>query len=639
MTPRRTAAALLLLSVAVYAAVWPNEFVRFDDGIYLFDNVVVRQGLSRDGVAYAFTNFDLGNWIPLTWLSYECDVSLFGLSATGTHVVNVLLHASNCVLLFYFLFLTTRAMSPSALAAALFAVHPLHVESVAWAAERKDVLSTFWLLVTLLAYRRYGARPSFANWSFVTLAFLCGLLSKSMVVTLPILLCLLDWWPLRRIDHGAGMRSIQRRLIVEKLPWLAMSLAIGVVTIVAQRSGGNTEMLPETSLLLRVTNAIDSYGWYLWKTIWPTSLCAMYYHPQAFPPWRQLILSLLACGSLSVTSIALRRRHPACFVGWWWFVISLLPVIGLLQVGVQSHADRYVYLPHLGLLTAFAFEAHDLFIRHVRSNWLPRCLAAFVLMTWATLTVAQITHWRTTKDLWQHALAVDPESWFAISRLSAIRSEEGKLDEATELAHRAIQKRPHEPTMYAQLGLIWLKRGSPEQAAASYRRGVEANPENPEAWCNLSKFQQLQGDFTGAAASLAKCIELDPLNPRWHNQLGMVDVARGDGKAALDHVLDAVRVDPGASIAHFNAFLLYTQAGHHEAAKKHLLEAARLSPYNPVLRAQAGWVTESEGDLTAARVHYRAALRYDSSNQMAREGLVRLETGGPVNRQSETPAF
>jgi tetratricopeptide (TPR) repeat protein len=460
-----------------------------------------------------------------------------------------------------------------------------------------------------------------------------------MLVTLPILMYLLDWWPLRRIDHSTGLRALHRRLIIEKLPWLAMSLAIGVVTIVAQRSTGNTAMLPEMSLLLRVVTAIDNYGWYLWKTIWPTSLCAMYYHPLTYPPWGRLAVSLLACGSLSVMSVALRRRCPAFFVGWWWFVISLLPVIGLLQVGTQSHADRYAYLPHLGLLTGVAFESHDWLIHHVRSRWLPRVLAALVLITWGTLTVAQIAHWRTTEDLWQHALAVDPDNWFANSILSSIRSEQGKLDEAAEFANRAIQKRPHEPTMYANLGLIWLKRGSPEQAAASYRRGVEANPANAEAWCNLSKYQQSQADLTNAAASLARSIELDPFNPRWHNQLGMVAMARGDGKAALDHVLDAMKVDPGFSIAHSNAALLLMEAGSDELAKKHLLEAARLSPYNSVCRAQAGVVKELEGDLTAARNHYRAALRYDSSNEMAREGLERLESGGPMNRRLETPAF
>jgi Flp pilus assembly protein TadD len=639
MSVRRVAAALFVLTVAVYVAVWPNEFVRFDDGIYLFDNVVVWQGLSEEGLGYAFTTFDSANWIPLTWISYECDVSLFGVSPTGTHAVNVLLHAANVVLLYFFLILSTQAIAPSALAAAMYAVHPLHVESVAWASERKDVLSTFWLLVALLAYRRYAARPNLANWTFVTLAFACGLLAKSTLVTLPILLCLLDWWPLRRIDQSNGHRMFPWRLIVEKLPWLVMSLAIGVVTIVAQRSTGNTNMLPETSLPLRVANAIDSYGWYVWKTVCPTSLIAMYFHPLAFPPLGRLAVSFLACGALSVASVALRRRCPAFCVGWWWFVISLIPMIGLLQVGMQSHADRYAYMPHLGLLTGIAFLSHHWFSQHVRLRWVPRFLSAVVLITWGTLTVVQITHWKTTDALWQHAFAVDPENWFVNSSLSSLRIEQGNLDEAEAFANRAIQVRPHEPTIYSHLGMIWLKRGSPEQAAASYRRGVEANPASAEAWCNLSKYQQLQGDLTNAAASLAKSIELDPFNPRWHNQLGMVEVARGDDKAALDHVLDAVQVDRAFSIAHFNAALLYVQAGQDQLAKDHFLEAARVSPYNAGFRAQAGLVKESEGDLTTARNHYRAALRYDALNSVARKGLERLESEAPTNRGRETPMF
>jgi tetratricopeptide (TPR) repeat protein len=628
-----------MLTVALYAAVWPNEFLRFDDGLYVADNVVVRQGLTFEGIRYACTTFDTANWIPLTWLSFEFDVSLFGVSPTGTHLVNVLLHAANVALLYLFLLWTTQARSPSAFAAALFAVHPLHVESVAWAAERKDVLSTFWLLVSLLAYRRYAAQPTLARWSLVTIAFLCGLLSKSMLVTLPILLWLLDWWPLRRMESVALEPSQKRRLIVEKLPWLAMSLAIGIVTIIAQRSEGNTNMLPETSLLLRAATAIDSYGWYLWKTFVPTSLSAMYFHPLTFPPIERLLASLVACGTLSAISMACRHRVPAFTVGWWWFVISLLPVIGLLQVGTQSHADRYAYMPHLGLLTGIAFAAHEWLTNHIRVSWLPRVLAALVLIPCGTLTIAQIRYWRTTETIWQHALALDPDNWFANSILSSIRREQGRLEEATELASRAIEIRPHEPTMYASLGLIWLKRGSLEQAEATYRRGVEQNPASAEAWCNLSKFQESQGDLTHAAESLAKSIELDPRNPRWRNQLGMIEVARGNPQAALDHVLEALNIDPKFSIGHFNAALLLMQSGRDEPAKEHLLEAARLSPYNASFRAQAGVVKELEGNLAAARDHFEAALRYDPANETAWKGLDRLESGAEINRGSETPGF
>ena len=618
--------ALFLLSVAVYLPVWPNEFVRLDDPIYISENVLIRQGLTVEGIAHAFTTFDSGNWIPLTWLSFECDASLFGVSPVGSHAVNILLHSVNVVLLYLFLNRSTGAAAPSAFAAAMFAVHPLHVESVAWASERKDVLSTFWLLLTLLAYRRYASRPTPGNWLFVTAAFACGLLSKSMLVTLPVLLLLLDWWPLQRTDPASSGFAPARKLLIEKLPWLAMSLVIGIVAIIAQRAGGAFGVLPDTSFSLRIATAVDNYGWYLWKTVCPTSLCAMYYHPLTFPPWGRLTASLLVCGGLAVASIVFRRRRPAFFVGWWWFVISLLPVIGLLQVGAQSHADRYAYVPHIGLLTGIAFESADWLTRVAHSRWLLRAPAAAILLICGTLTVIQIPHWRTTERLWMQVLAVEPQNWLAISTLSSLRIETGKYDEAFELANRAIQLRPDEPNMYRNLGQIWLHRGSPEQADAAYRRGIEANPDNAVAWSNLSEFQRFRGDLTGGAASLARSIELEPRNAKWHNELGLIDVARGHGDAALNHFLDAVDVDPTFSRAHYNASILFLQLKRPQLAKEHLLQAVKYAPFEPAIRIQAGLVMEADGDLPAAKEHFRVALLSDPSNVAAREGLKR--TGG-----------
>jgi len=499
--PLVIALTLVALVLAIYQGVGGFGYVQYDDPLYVFENPVVRRGLSLDGVVWAFTSFHAANWHPLTWLSHMTDVQLFGLDAGWHHRVNVAIHAANSVLLFLWLFSATRAPWRSAFVAALFASHPLHVQSVAWIAERKDVLSTFFWLITTGAYVLYVRRPSWTRYGLVSVCLALGLMAKPMVVTLPVVLLLLDVWPLGRLDGAPITLRRAWPLVQEKLPFMALALASSVATVLAQSSRAIISM-ERLSLPSRVANAVIAYSWYLLRTIWPGQL-AVYYPHRAWKPGNVLTLQAAASAIALVVLSALAawqwRRRPFLAVGWGWYMLTLLPVIGLVQVGFQGMADRYTYVPLIGIFIAVAWA--------LPSGWLASPLrraaigAAAILLVLASAVWArvQVRPWRDTLSLFGQATRVSSESALAWKNLGAAQFE-----------REALRSNPGDPDLWANLAFLASRSGDDLSATEYLERAVFLDPADEESWMNLAIAYGRGGRTAQAQEVLMRLKRIDP---------------------------------------------------------------------------------------------------------------------------------
>src|SRR6184192_2646969 len=401
---------LAVVTFAIYAQVIGHQFITLDDPTYIQENPMVNRGVTLRGLAWAFTTFHATNWHPLTWISHMIDCQFFGMNAGRHLLVNALIHVANTLLLFWFLLRTTRARWPSALVAALFALHPLHVESVAWASERKDTLSTLFGLLSLIAYVRYVDAPSGIRYLWTGMTLALGLLAKPMLVTWPFVMLLLDYWPLRRWQSAKGKAETGklRKLILEKIPFFILVAASAVITLIAQSRGGALRTLAHEPVALRLSNALVSYAKYVLLTFWPNHL-AVYYPlaPRGIPSWQIVGAAFLLIGITAFCFIQ-RKIRPYLIVGWLWFLGTLVSVIGLVQVGGQTMADRYFYIPSIGLFIALVFGLADMAERRRVAPWIGAAIANAVLVILATLTNAQIHRWTDSFTLFKHVLAVTP---------------------------------------------------------------------------------------------------------------------------------------------------------------------------------------------------------------------------------------
>jgi tetratricopeptide (TPR) repeat protein len=542
-------AALVLAVAAVYGQTLGFGFVALDVPRYVTANEVVQQGLGTDGLVWAFTSTHDGNWFPLTWLSHMLDVELFGLAAGGHHATNVLLHAVNTLLLLGGFLCLTGAFWPSAFVAACFALHPLHVESVAWVAERKDLLSTAFGLATLWCYARYARCRAGDGARWLAACALClaaGLMAKPMLVTLPFVLLLLDWWPLGRLGGPRGVPL--RRLWLEKLPLFALSLISCAITFQVQSAGGGTLAGAGLPLSLRLVNALLALGQYLRQAFWPVDLMAFYPHPflaaagvvePVLPALTASALALLAITALSL--VFWRRRY--LFVGWAWFLGMLVPVIGVVQVGAQGAADRYTYLPLVGLAVMLAWGVKDLVAERV----LPRAvvwLAAPALAMLALAAHAQVGTWRSSESLYRHALAIDAGNHFMRFALALRLREEGRAPEAVEQYERLLKANPDSGRAHNGLGRVRLREGQYRAAEARFARAAELTPEVTLVHFNLGRALEAQGRDEEALAAYRRVLELRPRSARAHVALGDLYLARGERASAARHYEQALERKP-----------------------------------------------------------------------------------------------
>jgi tetratricopeptide (TPR) repeat protein len=494
-------AALAAAAVLPYLGVAGHGFLYFDDPEYVTGNPVVRQGLSWDGVRWAFGTFAVANWHPLAWLSHLLDVQLFGLDAGAHHAVNVALHALNAVLLFAALARLTGSTWRSALVAALFAVHPLHVESVAWISERKDLLSTTLGLAMLWAHARQAERPGPGREALVAAFLALSLLAKAMWVTAPFLLLLLDVWPLRRLERGGRPAA----LVLEKLPLLVLSAAAAVLAVVAQSRFGALESLERLGPGARLANAAVACASYLAKTLWPASLAAWYPLPAGGQPAAAVALAVVVLAAVTLLAAATVRTVPAIAVGWLWFLGTLVPVIGLVQVGSQAMADRYTYLPLVGVFLAMVWGGEAL-LRRAGPLARRAALAAVAcaLAALAAVTVRQAGFWVDQETLFRHALAVTPESGKAHLLLSQAIAERGDFPGALRHAREAARLDPWNPRAQKNLGYMLYRVGLVDDAIVALERAVALQPGWAEAHGNLAVAYGRAGRFDDAAREMAR---------------------------------------------------------------------------------------------------------------------------------------
>ena len=605
------AVLLAVTSVVTFASVRDNDFVYYDDPKYVTENPVVLAGITSRGIAWAFTTGTDANWFPLTWMSHMLDVQAHGVSAGGHHATSLVIHVINTLLLLGVLTWMTKAPGRSAFVAGLFALHPLHVESVAWVAERKDVLSTLFWILTMGAYAWYSRAPRVSRYVVTLLFFAAGLMSKPMLVTLPFVLLILDWWPLNRLRT----KSFQQ-LVKEKIPMLALAAASSVVTFIVQREGGAVRGLDAFPFVLRVQNALISYVSYAAKTVWPEKLAAFYPYPDVLSG-AQAFGALVMLIGVSVVAYRYARRFPYLPVGWLWYLGTLVPVIGLIQVGNQSMADRYTYVPLIGLFIIIAWGAVDLLQRLPYQRVVLRALAVLVLAGCAVTSRRQVEHWRDSNALWTHALAVTSENYLAHNNLGLALQREGKIDEAMSHYNEALRIRPGYATARTNLGVALSKQGKTADAIATYAEALRQNPGLAEAHADMGAALAGQGKLDEAIAEYNEAIRLKPGHFESHANLGLALAGKGKLDDAMFHYEEALKLRPASPEVENNLGYALAVRGRFDEAILHYDRAIRLSPRFELARVNMAVALANQKKNEEALQAFFDVLRINPDNEMA----------------------
>ncbi len=635
------AVLLMLLVAAVFGQTAGFELLNFDDDQYI--DAVVRKGLTWRGLVSSFTRGHVGNWHPLTTLSFMLDAQWFGSWAGGYHLHNVALHAATAMALFVALSRLTAATERSFVAAAIFAVHPLRVESVAWVTERKDVLSGLFMALTLWAYAEYARQRTPLRYLAVVGAFTAGLLSKSMLVTLPVGLLILDWWPLRRLTQGGegtiGAPRSWRDLVAEKLPLLGLSAVSALITIVSV--GEVVRPIETLPFAVRTASSVVAYASYVLQMVLPLGLAPHYPYSSTGPTAWQVALSGLFVLAVSGLAWRLRRPWPALLTGWLWFLVTLLPVIGFIPGGIQLIADRYTYVSQIWLVVALVWGLCDLAERADVRSGLLRPLTAAVLLILSLACWWQTSHWRTSESLWRYtigatrsnayahanlssvlagkqepveaaaharlALAIEPDNLMALTNLATLVSERGGLDEALRMYRRAVAVNDRFTAGWFNLGNALLRSGDAAGAERAWQRAVEIDPGTASAWSNLARLRCDQGRFDDAVTFAQRATAAD--DSSLAAALNLAQALDGAGRAA-DAVAAYRRVlvlDPASAVAINNLGSVLERSGRLEESAAAFRRALRGEPRSPVLQYNLGVVLDRLGDRVAARECFRAA--------------------------------
>ena len=539
--------SLAVLTWVVFGQLLQYDFINYDDPRYVYENTNITNGLTIGGIAWAFTHIHSMNWHPLTTISHMLDCQLYGLKPGAHHFTNVLLHSIVAILLFLVLQQMTGGPSRtgsiwrSAFVAAVFAIHPLRVESVAWIAERKDVLSGVFFMLTLLTYIRYVRVPSIGHYLTVIFMFALGLMCKPMLVTLPFVLLVLDYWPLKRVRSQRNLLA----LVVEKLPLVALSVVSSVVTFAAQRGAvGWTEQLP---VLARINNAVVTYAAYMWQMLWPVNLAVFYPHPESRLPLWEIILCLLLLIGITAAAVVLRKARPYFITGWLWYVGMLVPVIGLVQVGWQGRADRYTYLPQIGLYIAITWGIADV---TAAWRWQREILTAGTAIVVALLSwraSVQTSYWRDSETLFTHALAVTSNNDVAENNLGIVYLQKGRLDAAISLLQAAVDLRADNSPAQENLAKALLQKGQVSEALLHYRKLLELQPDNMEVHNIVGTVLIQQGRISEAVEEWQKVLLIQPDNGNALSNLAWVfatcpDETLRDGAQAVQLAEQALRI-------------------------------------------------------------------------------------------------
>ena len=585
------------------------DFITFDDTAYVSENPHITTGLKIDNIIWAFTAGHVGNWHPLTGLSLMLDCQLFGANPGRIHLVNVFLHIINTLLLFAVLKKMTGSLWPSAFVAALFALHPMHVESVAWIAERKDVLSTFFFMLTLLAYCRYTQQQNKGRYFLVLLTFALGLMAKPMLVTLPFVLLLLDYWPLNRFGSIKKKKTdVSQKsfgyLVLEKLPFFVLAAVSSVITFFVQRSSGAVADINNIPLQSRVANAFVSYAEYVGKMFWPANLAVFYPFPQAGLPPRQIMLCVLLLAVISIFVIRLGRRQKYLPVGWFWFIGILVPVIGLVQVGDQALADRYTYIPYIGLFIMIAWGLPELLSKLALSTangWQHRKFVLgvsmlIVLTILGICTFRQVGYWKNSTTLFLHAIDVTKNNYLAYSNLGDDLCRQGKVPLAIEHYTKSLQFQSNSSSVHNNLGFALAIQGKYAQAIAHFTQAIQLKPDLAKARKNLAKAFDAQGRFDQALDQLRQAIRIKPNQPDFMNDIALLMVTHPELESSDAN--EAIRLaDRACELTNYKntAFLstlavAYSSEGKFKEAIEQMKRILEIEPNNPDAKNNMAWI-------------------------------------------------
>ena len=622
---------LAAVTASIYAPVRHHGFIDFDDPDYILENRHVRTGLTTDNAWWAFTNAHASNWHPLTWLSHMIDCQLWGLNPGMHHLVNLVIHAINVVLVFLVFQQMTGATWASAFVAALFGWHPLHVESVAWISERKDVLSTFFWFLTLWAYVWYVRRPGVLRYILVTVFLALGLMAKPMLVTLPFVLLLVDYWPLRRqaaITDGVPMRSWPG-LVLEKIPLFVLVAASCIVTFIVQRQSGAVKAFEVLPLQARLPNALIAYVTYLLKGFWPADLSILYPLPRAFP-WWEAVSAATVLIAISVVAIIQRKHNPWLPVGWFWYLGTLVPVIGIVQVGDQFIADRYTYVPAIGIFVILAFGAQSMALSLPFGRPLVFTGGALILAGCLATTAMQVSYWKSSVTLFTRSLQV-AQTPSLHNNLGVVLEREGKWNQAVTHYREALRLNPAHPDAYNNLGVVLIKQERLKEAISYLRRAVRLTPGFAKAHNNLGKALQDLGRVDEAIGSYQKAVQLRPDFAEALNNLGTAFEKKGRLDEAVAAYQEALRFKPDYAFAHNNIGCAFQQQGHLSQAILSYREALRLDPNYPEAHANLGGALLIEHQIPEAIEHLSDALRLKPKFVVALEKLGWIHASSSVD--------
>ena len=636
------AVGLVIATLAVYFQVRTFEFITFDDNLYVYENEMVREGLTSQNFARAFSTITTDEqtyWHPLTWLSHMLDVELFGLAPGGHHLMNLFFHILNVVLLFFALHFMTGAVWKSAFVAALFAVHPINVDSVAWITERKNLLSTTFWMLTMLAYTHYARKPSVVRYALIFTIFAAGLLAKPMLVTLPSVLLLMDFWPLGRIssEHPLPVsvtighpfqKAGLARLVTEKIPFLVLSLAsigISLSSLHLENPMAGHNIGPP--MMLRLENAIISYAVYLWNLIWPAHLAFYYPFPNIVDVWQTLSAAILLI-TVTVAAVYRARKNPYLVIGWLWFLGTLVPVLGLVQAGLwPAMADRWVYVPAIGIFMIVAWGIADITAGMRFRKIAIAAPAVILLCVLSILTVRQAGFWRNSRALYEHAIAVTSSNFVAHNNLGNILRSGGDMTGAVLEYQKALAINPVYTLALYNLGFTMKKQGHPEKALQYLGAALRLDPDYANAHELMGRILNETGQKNLAFQHFSRAIALKPNNASIHNNMAAILTNSGQHKKAIFHARQAVQTDPTYADAHFNLGTALSQNGQTDEAIRHFLKAIDLKPDMADAHISLANIYYRRGKLATAIIHYQNALEITPASVQAHTNLANALMG------------
>jgi tetratricopeptide (TPR) repeat protein len=592
-------AALVFITAAAFEPVRKNDFIRlYDDGTYVTNNQNIKDGVSIKSIYWAFTTLYAANWHPLTWLSHILDCEFFGLNSSWHHLTNLLFHIANVLLLFYIFYKMTGAIWRSVFVAAVFAIHPLRVESVAWVAERKDVLSSFFWMLTLAIYIWYSAKPCLKRYLFVAISFCLGLMCKPMLVTLPLVLLLMDFWPLRRFRINADEPPIRSifKLTAEKIPLIVLSAVSSVITFIAQQKGGAMKYAETWPLDTRLVNAMLSYMGYIVKMFYPSSLSVFYPLFSRKESGLQPTISFLLLVIISGLVVWQIRRRPYLAVGWFWYLGTLVPVIGLVHFGGQAMADRYTYIPLIGIYMMIAWIGGEVLERWRSLRIYAALLAGLIFCALLVATRTQVGYWQNDETLFSHAVKVTKNNHLAHYNLAKSFESKGQYDKAIENYKQVVQITPSDYETYNNMGAAFLTQGQFDQAVVSYSQSLKIKPDYAIAIYNLGLAKLKQGKYAEAVAQFTRALVITPNSPEAYNELGNAYTGLGKYDLAIKNYEKAIKLKPDYITAIYNAGMATLKQNKYDKTIEYFRKALEQNPDSVIVLNSLAWILATAED-------------------------------------------